>query len=105
MRGVGFSIEDDQLVWAGVSFIETPNKGGDLAPRYLAFHYTAGRSAASSINWLMNPESKASAHLVLARDGTITQLAPFKCENLARGPESLGWVERTQQLLHWDRDG
>jgi hypothetical protein len=32
-RGVGFSTEDDRLVAAGVSFIETSNKGGDLAPR------------------------------------------------------------------------
>jgi N-acetylmuramoyl-L-alanine amidase len=77
-RSVGFSIEDDRLVGAGVSFIETPNKGGDLAPRYLVFHYTAGKSATSSINWLTNPESMASAHLVLARDGTITQLERIK---------------------------
>jgi N-acetylmuramoyl-L-alanine amidase len=89
-RSSGLSIEDDQLVGAGVSFIETPNKGGDLAPRYLVFHYTAGKSAASSINWLTNPESKASAHLVLARDGTLTQLAPFDVKTWHAG------------LSHWD---
>jgi N-acetylmuramoyl-L-alanine amidase len=89
-RGGGLSIEDDRLVGAGVSFVETPNKGGDLAPRYLVFHYTAGKSAASSINWLMNPESKASAHVVLARDGTITQLAPFNVKTWHAG------------LSHWD---
>lgn len=89
-RSSGLSIEDDRLVGAGVSFIESPNKGGDLAPRYLVFHYTAGKSAASSINWLSNPESKASAHLVLARDGTITQLAPFNVKTWHAG------------LSHWD---
>ena len=89
-RGGGLSIEDDRLVGADVSFVETPNKGGDLAPRYLVFHYTAGKSAASSINWLMNPESKASAHVVLARDGTITQLAPFNVKTWHAG------------LSHWD---
>ncbi|MBC7839448.1 MAG: N-acetylmuramoyl-L-alanine amidase, partial [Nitrospiraceae bacterium] len=89
-RGSGLSIEDDRLVGAGVSFVETPNKGGDLAPRHLVFHYTAGKSAASSINWLTNPESKASAHLVLARDGTITQLAPFNIKTWHAG------------LSHWD---
>ena len=89
-RSVGLSIEDDRLVGEGVSFIESPNKGGDLAPRYLVFHYTAGKSAASSINWLTNPESKASAHLVLARDGTITQLAPFDVKTWHAG------------LSHWD---
>ena len=89
-RGSGLSIEDDWLVGAGVSFVETSNQGGDLAPRYLVFHYTAGKSAPSSINWLTNPESKASAHLVLARDGTITQLAPFNIKTWHAG------------LSHWD---
>jgi N-acetylmuramoyl-L-alanine amidase len=87
---VGLSIEDDRLVGAGVFFVETPNKGSGLAPRYLVFHYTAGKSATSSINWLTNPESKASAHLVLARDGTITQLAPFNVKTWHAG------------LSHWD---
>jgi len=64
-------------VGEGVSFVETPSKGGELSPRDLVFHYTAGKSAQSSISWLTNPDSKASAHLALARDGTITQLAPF----------------------------
>jgi hypothetical protein len=49
---VGLSIKNDRLVGPGVSFIETPNKGGDLSPRYLVFHYTAGKSAAGSISWL-----------------------------------------------------
>lgn len=89
-RASGLSIEDDRLVGAGVSFVETSNQGGDLVPRYLVFHYTAGKSAASSINWLTNPESKASAHLVLARDGTITQLAPFNIKMWHAG------------LSHWD---
>jgi N-acetylmuramoyl-L-alanine amidase len=89
-RSAGLSIEDDRLVGAGVFFVETPNRGGDLTPRYLVFHYTAGKSATSSINWLTNPESKASAHLILARDGTITQLAPFTMKTWHAG------------LSHWD---
>ena len=89
-RSFGLSIEDDRLVGAGLSFVETRNKGGDLAPRYLVFHYTVGKSATSSINWLTNPESKASAHLVLARDGTITQLAPFNVKTWHAG------------VSHWD---
>lgn len=89
-RSAGLSIENDRLVGAGVSFVETPNRGDDLTPRYLVFHYTAGKSATSSINWLTNPESKASAHLVLARDGTITQLAPFTMKTWHAG------------LSHWD---
>lgn len=79
------SIENDRLVGADVSFVETPNKGGELSPRYLVFHYTAGKSAQSSIDWLTNPESKASAHLILARDGTICQLAPFNVKTWHAG--------------------
>lgn len=89
-RIAGFSIEEDRLVGGNVSSVETPNKGGDLSPRYLVFHYTAGKSAPSSVNWLTNPESKASAHLVLARDGAITQLAPFAVKTWHAG------------VSHWD---
>jgi N-acetylmuramoyl-L-alanine amidase len=88
--GPGLSIEDDRLVGEDVSFVETPNKGGDLAPHYLVFHYTAGKSAQSSIDWLTNPEAKASAHLILARDGSICQLAPFNVKTWHAG------------ISHWD---
>jgi N-acetylmuramoyl-L-alanine amidase len=89
-RSPGLSIEDHRLVGDDVSFVETPNQGGALAPRYLVFHYTAGKSATSSINWLTNPESKASAHIVLGRDGSITQLAPFNVKTWHAG------------VSHWD---
>lgn len=59
------------------AYRESPNKKGVLKPSYLVMHYTAGRSGVSSVNWLTNPEAKASAHLVISRDGTITQLVPF----------------------------
>jgi N-acetylmuramoyl-L-alanine amidase len=68
-----------RLTGERVRFEPTPNCGGALDPRYLVLHYTAGSSAASSIRSLCTrkPQGNASAHLVLARDGTITQLAPF----------------------------
>ncbi|MEY3220525.1 MAG: hypothetical protein RIT27_1882 [Pseudomonadota bacterium] len=58
-------------------FYETPNKGGELEPEYLIIHYTAGPNANHAIRWLTNPQAKASAHLVIGRDGSITQLVPF----------------------------
>lgn len=60
-----------------VPYIETPNHGGAMIPELLVMHYTAGSSAESSVAWLCNPAARASAHLVIARDGAITQLAPF----------------------------
>ena len=70
-------IKNHRLIGNNVVYRETPNKGGNLLHRYLVFHYTAGRSAESSIEHLCNPDARASAHVVIARDGGITQLAPF----------------------------
>jgi N-acetylmuramoyl-L-alanine amidase len=68
-----------RLVGEQVAWQPTPNIGGALTAQYLVMHYTAGSSAASAITTLTTkkPQGNASAHLVLARDGAITQLAPF----------------------------
>ena len=70
-------IRNHLLEGENIEHKETPNRSGPIDPRYLVFHFTAGRNASSSINWLCNPDAKASAHIVLAQDGSITQLAPF----------------------------
>ena len=59
---------------------DTPNKGGNFAaglPDSIIIHFTAGRDARSAIKTLVDPKVKASAHLVVGRDGSITQLVPF----------------------------
>ena len=53
------------------------NPGAELRARWLVMHYTAGGSAEESISWLANKAAKASAHVVIAKDGTITQMVPF----------------------------
>ena len=60
-----------------IPFIPSPNTDGELRAEFLVVHFTAGRSAESSLAWFKNPLAKASAHLVIARDGSITQLVPF----------------------------
>lgn len=60
-----------------VPFQRSPNQSTGLNARYLVMHYTNGASAESSVNWLTNPAAKASAHLVIGRDGSITQLVAF----------------------------
>lgn len=61
-----------------IAQLTSPNaSSGTMVPSYIIIHYTAGNSAQSSINWLMDARAKASAHLVIARDGTITQLGAF----------------------------
>jgi len=69
----------------GAGRVETPNRSGPIEPRYLIFHFTAGLSAKQSIEWLCNPNSQASAHLVLGRDGSLTQLAPFNVKTWHAG--------------------
>jgi N-acetylmuramoyl-L-alanine amidase len=60
-----------------VEFVASPNQGGRLEPEYLVMHYTAGRNLHESVNWLANRQSKASAHVVIGRDGRIVQQVPF----------------------------
>ncbi|MDM8557256.1 N-acetylmuramoyl-L-alanine amidase [Candidatus Parabeggiatoa sp. HSG14] len=64
---------------------ETPNKRGVIKPRYLVMHYTAGSSAASAIRTLTSSRARASAHIVIGRDGKITQLAPFNIKTWHAG--------------------
>lgn len=85
-----FQIVDDRLQGPSVLYRETPNKSGSITPQYLVFHYTAGQSAEASVEWLTNPLAKASAHLVVGRDGSVTQLAPFTTKTWHAG------------VSHWD---
>ncbi len=62
---------------SNVPFEKTPNQSGELAggqPKYIVMHFTANGSARGAISWLSNPQAKASAHLVIAPDGSITQM-------------------------------
>jgi N-acetylmuramoyl-L-alanine amidase len=60
-----------------IPFKASPNTGGVLSARWLVMHYTGGRSTESSVAWLLNPLSRASAHVVIGRYGGIIQLVPF----------------------------
>lgn len=64
----------------GVIYEESPNHGGTFSadlPDTIIIHYTAGASAESAVKTLCDPRMKVSAHLVIGRDGAITQLVPF----------------------------
>ncbi|MGQ1891246.1 N-acetylmuramoyl-L-alanine amidase [Thermophagus sp. OGC60D27] len=65
---------------SSVSYDPTPNHGTifrDGLPDTVVIHYTGGNSLESSVKWLQNPVSKASAHLVVGKKGEIVQLIPF----------------------------
>lgn len=77
---MGYKVIDGRLYRDGrqVPFVATPNVGGRMSPDMIVAHDTAGRlTPGNSVTWLCNPKAKASAHLVLERDGSVTQLADF----------------------------
>lgn len=77
----------------GLPYKASPNHGGPFAnglPDAIIIHFTAGASAESSAKWLCNPQAKASAHVVVGRDGSITQLVPFNTVAWHAGTSSFG---------------
>ena len=73
IRNHRLTLDDD----SATPFLASPHIGGVSVPRFLIIHYTGGSSAAGTISWFQNPISEVSAHLVIARDGKITQMVPF----------------------------
>lgn len=72
-----FKIVGERLSIDGraVPFVPTPNQGGRIEPTLIVKHDTAGRlDWGSSVKWLADPKAKASAHFVIERDGSITQM-------------------------------
>ncbi len=58
-------------------FVQSPNGGNPLQPRYLIIHYTAGLNPEAAVRTLTDPNAQASAHLVIGQDGSVTQLMAF----------------------------
>ena len=76
-----------------VSFTRTPNvSGGQIDPKFIVMHYTASYEMDGAVRHLCNPAAKASAHLVIGRNGEITQLSEFNTRTWHAGPsEWKGW--------------
>ena len=60
----------------GVNVIESPNQSGRIKPTLLVLHYTASGEG-NDAKFFQRPSARASAHLVVERDGTITQCVAF----------------------------
>lgn len=75
-------IRDHRVVVDGkpCAYRATPNQSGTIRPEGVILHDTGALNAEGSIAWLCNPEAKASAHVVISRDGVITQLAPLNAK-------------------------
>ena len=73
-------IIDHKLSGAGITQVSTPKnqvKFQSGLPNAIIIHYTAGGSASGAANWLAKGDVKASAHLIIGRDGQVYQLVPF----------------------------
>lgn len=74
--------------WIEAEYIASPNKNGRIEPKFIVMHYTAGNTAESAINTLTRKGSGVSAQIVIAEDGTITQLVPFNIKAWHAGPST-----------------
>lgn len=68
---------------------------GTIAPKFICLHYTTGWSGTGSRDWLLgkaggHPGSRVSAHVVIDRDGTAWQIAPFNRKTWHAGPSRHG---------------
>ena len=75
-----YSIRNHALCFDGIAmpFKRSPNQSEGFAPRGIILHDTAGRlDKDSAVNWFLKPEAKASAHLTVERDGSVTQQVAF----------------------------
>ena len=70
-------VRDHWLFGENVVLEETSNMGGGITPEYLVMHFTAGRSAESSVTHFKDPSVQVSAHVVIGREGGIWQVVPF----------------------------
>jgi N-acetylmuramoyl-L-alanine amidase len=78
-----------------IGFIKSPNIGGKLKPKLLVIHYTASGPTSNIANYFSDKAAKVSAHLVVARDGKVTQCVPF--DTVAWHAGKSEWTSRTGQ--------
>lgn len=67
----------------------------------LILHYTAGYSGSSSIAWFLNPAAKASAHFVVDRDGSVTQLVSLSDRAWHAGGKTSRWCGLPPNPISW----
>jgi len=78
-----------------IKTIPSPNIGEKFHPGLpdtIILHYTATKDAARAIHMLCDPAREVSAHLVIDRDGAVTQLVPF--ETIAWHAGKSTWKDR-----------
>jgi N-acetylmuramoyl-L-alanine amidase len=80
-------ISNHKLV--GATWRAANASGGTMAPTLLVLHDTAGRlEKGSSVEWFASKDCNTSAHIVVERDGSVTQMVPFNRKAFHAGRSS-----------------
>ncbi len=61
-----------------------------LSHEAIIIHYTASSNAVAAAEYLANPKKNVSAHIVIARNGSIHQIVPFNIQAWHAGRSNLG---------------
>ena len=78
------------LVSPNVTRVACPKNSTPLErPEVIVMHYTAGGDGRDSALYLADKATRASAHVVIARDGQVFQLVPFNVRAWHAGAGSL----------------
>lgn len=77
-------IQNHMMVFA--TDAPSPNRGGEIVPRFIVMHYTAGFTAQSAVSTLTNPSSRVSAHVTVDQNGLVYQHVPFNVKAWHAGP-------------------
>lgn len=94
---------------SNVTYINSPNHGGTITPTLIVCHYTAGATMKGAVARFSNPANKVSAHVVLERDGTLTQMVPFNIrafhagESSWNGKESVNGFSIGIECVNWGK--
>ena len=76
-----------------VEYIPSPNQERSVTPLYLVMHYTAGPTLDGAVTWFRNPQAKASAHVVIDRNGDVVQMVDFNRKAWHAGKSEWGHLE------------
>lgn len=77
-----------------IDYVASPNHSSRRGHQVVAsvVHYTAAGPAAGSIRWFQMPESQASAHYVIARDGDVTRMVKLTRKAWHAGNSELDYL-------------
>ena len=76
-------------------------------PIYIVAHYTASGTLQQALNTFVDPDIKASCHLIIDRDGAVVQLDDFSCimwhagKSKWKGKSNLNYYSIGIELVNW----